>query len=69
MPKLNFHGFMADVARVNYNATCKVYNGDPNVPLEGKECTCLYHWEESLQIHTKKLTLLTFQEDHIDFCR
>jgi hypothetical protein len=60
---------MVDVVNVNYNAICKMYNGDPNVPFEGKECTLFYHWEESLQIHKKNLIFPTFQEDHIDFCK
>jgi hypothetical protein len=64
LPKTNFHGFMANVTIMNYNVICKVYGGDPNVPLEGKKHTCFYHWEESLWIHTKKLMFLTFQ-DHI----
>jgi hypothetical protein len=45
---------MVVVASANYIAIHKIYGGDPNVPLKGKERTCFYHWEESLQIHTKK---------------
>jgi hypothetical protein len=69
--KPNFHGFMVDAMSANYNVIHKVYGGDPNVLLEGKECTCFYHWEESLQIHTKNLILLIFQEHHalIDLCK
>ncbi len=37
--KPNFHGFMVDVASANYNGIRKVYSGDPNIPLEGKEYT------------------------------
>jgi hypothetical protein len=46
-----------------------VYGGEPNVLLEGKEHTCLYYWEENLQIHTKNLIFLTFQKDNIDLCK
>jgi hypothetical protein len=60
---------MVDVINVNYNVICNVYGGDPNVPLEGKECTCIYHCEESSCIHTNNLIFLAFQEDHIDLCR
>jgi hypothetical protein len=45
LPKPNFCGFMASVVSVNYNAIHNFYGGDPNVPLEGKECTSLYNWE------------------------
>jgi hypothetical protein len=65
LPKPNFHGFMANFAIANYNAICKMYGSDPNVPFEGKECTCFYHWEESLRIYTKKKQKFAFQEDHI----
>jgi hypothetical protein len=51
---------MANAASVNYNAIHKVYSGDTNVPLEGKEHTHLYDWEENLQIHKKKSIILTF---------
>jgi hypothetical protein len=50
LPKPNFHVFMVAFASVNYIAICKLYGGDPNVPLENKECTSFYHWEENLQI-------------------
>jgi hypothetical protein len=69
LPKPSFHGFMVNATSVNYNAIHKVYGGDTNVPLEGKERTYLYHWEESLRIHTKNLIFLTFQEDHINLCK
>ncbi len=32
---------MVDVTSANYNEICKLYGGDPNIPLEGKECTYL----------------------------
>jgi hypothetical protein len=35
---------MVDVVNTNYNEIHKVYGGDPNIPLEGKECTYLYDW-------------------------
>jgi hypothetical protein len=60
---------MVNATSVNYNAIHKVYGGDTNVPLEGKERTYFYHWEESLRIHTKNLIFLTFQEDHINLCK
>jgi hypothetical protein len=45
---------MVATASANYNTIHKVYGGDPNVPLKGKECICFYHWEESLQIHRER---------------
>ncbi len=35
---------MVAAASANYNAIHKMYGGDPNVPLKGKERTCFYHW-------------------------
>jgi hypothetical protein len=44
LPKPYFHGIMVVAASANYNAIHKMYGGDPNVPLKGKERTCFYHW-------------------------
>jgi hypothetical protein len=32
---------MVVVASANFNAIHKMYGGDPNVPLKGKDHTCL----------------------------
>jgi hypothetical protein len=46
----NFKGFMVDSAQANWNAVRIVYgSGDPKVPIENRECTCLLHWTTSLK--------------------
>jgi hypothetical protein len=51
----NFKGFMADSAHANWNADRIVYgSGDPKVPMENRERTCLLHWTTSLKRHTQK---------------
>jgi hypothetical protein len=53
--KPNFKGFMADSAQANWNAVRIVYgSGDPKVPIENRERTCLLHWTTSLNRHTQK---------------
>jgi hypothetical protein len=48
-----FKGFMADSAQANWNAVRIVYgSGDPKVPIENRERTCLLHWTTSLNRHT-----------------
>ncbi len=55
-PKPNFKGFMVDSAQANYNAIKIVYGyGDVSVKMVDKECTCLFHWIQLLNRHTKKL--------------
>lgn len=40
---------MADNAHANWNVVRKVDNdGDPTIPLEGCDCTCLFHWSANL---------------------
>ena len=42
---VNFKGFMANNAQTNWIVVRKIYgDGDPSVPLEGRERTCLFHW-------------------------
>lgn len=49
IPIVNFKGFMVDSAHANWIVMMKVYNdGDSNIPLEGRECTCLFHWSANL---------------------
>lgn len=41
---VNFKGFMADSAQANWGAVRLVYgSGDKDVPIEGKERSCLLH--------------------------
>ncbi len=55
LPKPNFIGFIIiNVVNMNYNAINKMYGGDPNSPLEGKEHKCLYHWEDNMCSSTQR---------------
>ena len=48
-PNVNFKGFMVDSAHANWIAVRKNYgDGDPSIPLEGHERTCLFHWSANL---------------------
>jgi hypothetical protein len=51
--KVNFKGFIADSAQANWNAVRIIYgSGDPKVPMEFRERTCLLHWTVSMERHT-----------------
>ena len=53
---MNFKGFMADSAQTNFNSMRKIFGlEDKNVPMEGKERTCKFHWSMALNRHTKQL--------------
>ena len=50
----NFKGFMADNAQANWNVVRIVYGGgDPTIPMVNRKRTCLFHWTQSLEKHTK----------------
>ena len=66
--KPEFAGFMADEAGANWTAIRTVYNGGPNNVLVGRERSCLFHWEQSLQKHTKKFVLAAHRAKHIELC-
>ena len=67
-PKPHFAGFMADEAGANWNAIRTVYNGGPENILVGRERSCLFHWEQSLQKHTKKYVLPAYRRKHVELC-
>lgn len=68
-PQADFHGFMADEAQANWRAVRAVFNGGPNnVMEEGRERSCLFHWEQSLNIHTQKYVHKSFQDEHKKLC-
>ncbi len=53
-PKSNFKGFMANNAQANRNAVRIVYgSGDLSMRMIDKECTCLFHWIQLFDKHTK----------------
>lgn len=67
-PDADFAGFIADEAGANWIAIRTVYNGGPEHILEGRERSCLFHWEQSLHKHTKKSVLPQHRGAHIELC-
>jgi hypothetical protein len=66
---LNFKSFMAYNAQANWNVVSIVYGtGDPTVKFIDKERTCLFHWTQSLDMHTKQLIAPKFQDRQKDLC-
>jgi hypothetical protein len=67
--KSNFKGFVANNAQVNWNNIRIIY-GSRNlfIKMVDKKCTCLFHWIQSLDKHTKKLIKPTFQDQHNILC-
>jgi hypothetical protein len=54
VPESKFKGFMADSAQANWNAIRMIYgSGDATIPMKDQERTCLFHWAQSLEKHTK----------------
>jgi hypothetical protein len=54
-----FKGFMVDSAKVNWNVICIMYGyGDAFMKMVDKEQTCLFHWTQLLDEHTKHLITL-----------
>ena len=65
IPNVNFKGFMVDSAHANWIAVRKNYgDGDPSIPLEGHERTCLFHWSAKLDKITQKHILPSLQHEH-----
>ena len=61
---------MADSAQANWNVVRIVYGGgDPTVPMEEWERTCLFHWTQSLEKHTKADIRGDLQEQHRQLCK
>lgn len=47
--KVNFKGFMIDIAHDNWKTMRKIYrDGDPSLPMVEQECTCLFHYSTNL---------------------
>ena len=64
----NFRGFMADEAGTNWRVIRTVFNNGPNIVMIGRERSCLFHWEQSLQIHTIQCVAKSFQDEHKRLC-
>ena len=70
MSKVNFKGFTADSAHVNWNAVRKVYVvGDPSLPMVGHERICLFHWLQSLDKVTQKYIKTSLQFQYKQLCK
>ena len=70
IPNPKFKGFMADSAQANWNAVRIIYgNGDEAVPMENQERTCLFHWTQSLEKHTKADIRPDLQSQHRQLCK
>ena len=67
---IQFKGFMANSAQANWNTVQIVYGGgDPTVPMEERKRTCLFHWTQSLEKHTKANIRGDLQEQHRQLCK
>jgi hypothetical protein len=65
-----FKGFMADSAQANWNAVRLIYgSGDATIPMKDQERTCLFHWAQSLEKHTKADIRADLQYQHRQLCR
>jgi hypothetical protein len=68
--KPKFKGFMADSAQANWNAIRVIYgSGDATIPMKDQERTCLFHWAQSLEKHTKAKIHADLQHQHRQLCR
>ena len=66
---VNFKGFMANSAQANFNVVRKIFGSeDRNIPMEGKERTCQFHWSMALDHHTRQLIKPELQTKHIELC-
>jgi hypothetical protein len=69
LPHPNFKGFMVDSAQANWNAICIVYgSNDQTQPMVDKECTCYFHWTQSMDKHTKQYIKPELHERHKALC-
>jgi hypothetical protein len=70
IPEPKFKGFMADSAQANWNAVRVIYgSGDASIPMKDQKRTCLFHWAQSLEKHTKADIRADFQNLHRQLCR
>ncbi len=67
-PTTDFAGFMADEAGANWAAIRLVFNDGPDNEMVGRERSCLFHWEQSLQKHNKKYIPKEKTLTHLQMC-
>jgi hypothetical protein len=60
---------MANNAQANWDVVIIVYGSeDPFVKMADNGYTCLFHWTQLLDRHTKQLFKPEFQDQHICLC-
>jgi hypothetical protein len=65
VPEPKLKGFMVDSAQANWNAVRGIYgSGDAMIPMKDQERTCLFHWAQSLEKHTKADIRSDLQHQH-----
>jgi hypothetical protein len=70
IPEPKFKGFMADSAQANWNAVKVIYgSGDATISMKDLKRTCLFHWVQSLEEHTKATIRADLQHQHRQLCR
>lgn len=62
----NFAGFMANEAMANWLAIQAIFNDGKE--MVGKERSCLFHWKESLKLHTDRYIVSEFKDTHLAMC-
>ena len=68
--KVNFMGFMVDGAQANWNAIRIIYgSGNASEVMIDRERTCLFHWSQSLQQHTKADIRQDLRAQHMKLCQ
>jgi hypothetical protein len=61
---------MADSAQANWNAVWVIYgSSDAAIPMKDQERTCLFHWTQSLEKHTKADIRADLQDQHRLLCK
>jgi hypothetical protein len=63
---------MADNVQANWNVVHIVFgpSRDPFQPLHNKEKTCIFHWVQSMEIHTNKLIQMPhLHVKHMEICK
>ena len=52
---VEFAAFMADNVQANFDAEWKIFGSSNKlIPMNGKECTCQFHWSTVLERHTRQ---------------
>jgi hypothetical protein len=70
VPETKFKEFMADSAQANWNAIRVIYgSGNVAIPMKDQKRTCLFHWTQSLEKHTKADIRANLQDQHRLLCK